>query len=237
MPDINDLLKPVPIAFDYPTFRYYLELDVLQDTAKFLDWTDVNLYLGGTSRTTLVTGTVLSGTTTIVLDEPTPIPILGGSKFYYTGVDYFTTLGPTIIGDTEIPIVEAAPGSDKDVTYTLVEDNLPYRNVQHIYDAMTDEVLLRMGYTNPLQVPSDRIREMMLLGRIEAWRAVARNTVTDVDINFEDKVLIRSQFHTNAIQQWNIAAEDYNKEFGGFVVTTFTTPDTRTYSGAVKARW
>lgn len=161
---LADLEKPVPVAFDYATFRYYLELDILQDTAKFLDW---------------------------------------------------------------------------------VDSNTPYRNAQPIYDAMTDEVLLRMGYTHPLQVPEDEIKKMMYLGRIEAWRKVVHNTVTDIDMQYDIdgnetfETIMRSEFHKEAVRQWQIAQQAFNDEFpiASQEPVQISTPAVRTYAGAIRARW
>lgn len=241
---LADLEKPIPVKFDYATFRYYLELDVLQDTARFLDWFDINKALGGTTRTTIVVGNILDGSDKITFTAPTTVPILPGSKFYYTEADFLEVISPTAIGGTEAYIdPDDAPTEDLEVTYTLVQTNIPYRSVQHIYDGITDEVLLRMGYTDPLQVPTERIREMMLLGRVEAWRRVVQNTVTDVDINYELEttevlVLTRSQMHIDSIRQWVIAQADYAAEFPLSANNlNYTTPEVRTYAGAVKARW
>lgn len=155
---LEDLERPIPIAFDYATFRYYLQLEILQQTALAMGW---------------------------------------------------------------------------------VDDNEPYRNAQPVYDAMTDEVLLRMGYTHPLQVPEDEIREMMVLGRVEAWRAVVHNTVTDTDVTIGLNTLLRKDFHNNAITQWSLAQQEYNNEFPPDFqeATPISTPATRTYAGAVVPRW
>lgn len=160
---IEDLEQAIPVAFDYATFRYYLQLEILQDSAKSLNW---------------------------------------------------------------------------------VDSNTPYRNAQPIYDAITDEVLLRMGYTHPLQVPPDEIRKMMMLGRVEAWRAVVHNTVTDVDIPYEiaDSVFVnlaRSGFFAEALKQWSVAQQEYDHEFPAEVQGTVqvSSPAVRTYSGAVTPRW
>lgn len=242
-----DLEKPIPVKFDYATFRYYLELDVLQDTARFLDWFDINKALGGTSRTVIVVGDIVAGSDKITFQAPTPVPILPGSLFYYNGgADSLTAIGPTGIDGTEAYIdPDESPLTDEEVTYTLTQTNIPYRSVQHIYDGITDEVLLRMGYSDPLAVPSEKIREMMLLGRVEAWRRVVQNTVTDIDINYDPSglgedtlILTRSQMHIDSIKQWVIAQSDYNNEFplstGNL---NLSTPEVRTYAGVVKARW
>lgn len=240
---LADLEKPIPVKFDYATFRYYLQLDVLQDTAKFLDWTDINKEYGGTSRTVTVTGTILADTNIIEFDEPSPVGLLSGSEFS-DGVDTYTTVGIVPVGGANATIdYDDVPSVTTQVSITVTQSNLTYRNAQPIYDAITDEVILRMGYTHPLQVPTEKIREMMLLGRVEAWRKVVHNTVTDVDINYEllggqVLVLTRSQMHIDSIKQWVIAQEDYNAEFPLSANNlNYSTPDVRTYAGKVVGRW
>jgi hypothetical protein len=228
-----------PPIFDYPTFRYYLELDVLQETAKFLNWVDLNSDAPSGSRDTLVVGSVEDDTNLFVFDTPATFQLKGGTKLYYNdGANFITLVHGVVPDDTEVRILETVVG-DVEIEYTVSETGLEYRNAQPIYDSITDEVILQMGYTHPEQVPSAKIPQMMALGRVEAWRKVVQNTVTDTDVVVDELLYLRGAFHQNAIKRWETAQNEYNTTYAPIILgdAVFTQPTTRTYSGAVTARW
>lgn len=60
------------------------------------------------------------------------------------------------------------------------------RNVQPIYDSITNEALLRIGYAEESAVPEADLQKFRDAGRIEAWVAVLYNTVAYVPVVDED---------------------------------------------------
>lgn len=110
------------------------------------------------------------------------------------------------------------------------------KTAQGVYDAITNEVLLQMNYSTPDVVPDADTLEMRSLGRIEAWRAVAFNTMGDTDMNLGDSTLLRSQVFAVAMNQIDLAEADYKARFGA-PETSVGSPRAATYAVENEWRW
>lgn len=110
------------------------------------------------------------------------------------------------------------------------------RSAQGIYDSITDEVLLQMQYSAPGDVPDSKLVEMRSRGRIEAWRAVAFNTLADTILNMGDSTLSRNEVNNTALAQLDMAEFDHASRFGS-PVPIARSPRAATYSGGITVRW
>lgn len=120
---------------------------------------------------------------------------------------------------------------------SLVQNTiLGKRDAQSVYDAITNEVLLQMGVSTPDLVPDEDYMKMRALGRVEAWRAVCYNLMSDTDLNIGDSGISRSEAFTTSNAQLSMAEADYESQFGS-ITPTITSPRAATYSGGVTVRW
>jgi hypothetical protein len=110
------------------------------------------------------------------------------------------------------------------------------RTAQGVYDSITNEVLLQLGFSTPEEVPDEALLAMRSLGRVEAWRAVAFNTMADFDINMGDSVLSRSQVHKTALSQLTLAESEHDSNFVT-AAESIRTPRANSYAAGITVRW
>lgn len=237
----------IPQYYDYETFRYYLELDVLQDVAKAMEWTDVIPVINEDESLLFVNIHLNkpSGSKTATLTDPLPIELPKGYAIYvgelWDGIhynpQYLITSTLVAKGSTSFQ-VEGYLSTAFDVDTKILRPTQAYRDKGDVYTAITNEALLTLGYSTPESVPASKIIQFRLLGRIEAWRAVVYNTVADVDVTIENTSYARSQLNANALTQLQFAEAEYEQMFP-FAVPTVPNDVPRSYtsSGKVTVRW
>lgn len=127
-----------------------------------------------------------------------------------------------------------------DVTQAVDHTVVPF-NAGPIYDLITAEALLRLGYTREIDVPAEKYQQFRDAGRVEAWRAVAYATLHKQDGMDENGLYGQlSQFNDGAITQLSLSEQEYVARYET-VQTTFTPPPSKpkasSYSGGVKVRF
>lgn len=82
-----------------------------------------------------------------------------------------------------------------------------------IYRAITDEALIILGHTDISEVSGlFNVKKFRMMARIEAWRAVAAATFGDVHLESEGTQYNRQQIFNNAIEQLQLAEQDFVTE-------------------------
>ena len=218
---------PIPTSYTYETFRDYLQKEVLQSVADAMGWVDSDAS-GGLTSVTL--NYFISGASSAFwsLTAPLAVDIPQGTFLKTHAGNPLTVAVEARKGDMHIKTsvvqtagtVGVAPSVDADgtihssaVTFAVRVPTVPAINADAVYDHITDEVLLKMGYTDPEDVPALEISEMSSLGRVEAWRAVAYNTMSDTQLVFGDAVLNRGQVFEQAFTQLKVAEDEHRFSF------------------------
>jgi hypothetical protein len=226
---------PIPTSYTYATFRDYLEKEVLQNVAYNMAWKDDNTpaYV-----TVPIVGTKAAAARWLVLTAPLTHDVPVGTKIQTTTVDgttgipnFLTVTQAAYAGESQI-FTDTDYGSVARTVNTSVKVNtgIAATTAQSVYDSITNEALTMLGYSTPESVPAADIKKFRLMGRIEAWRAVVFNTVTDIDFVQGDTGLNRSQVFDFSMQQLDFAESEYASLYPD-PVPVVNKPRVRTYSG------
>lgn len=233
----------IETEYNYVTFRYYLELDVLQEVAKLMEWTDITAEYDEDDSNSLffhIQGTKSANSNVLVLTEPLPVDLPAGTLIFRNtsgGTSNYLSLSIKANKDATKILVNEAYADSVSIDTNILKPTIQTRDAQPIYDAITNEALFTLGYDKPEDVPANELRKFKLLGRIEAWRAVVYNTLTDVDISTNDTQLYRSQVNTNALNQLEFAETELDRFFPSNLGNNVVQPTTRTYAGGITVRW
>lgn len=243
---------PVPTSYTYETFRDYLETEVLQNVAKTMDWVDKDTSVEYVEVP--IQGTIEEGVGTIYLKHelaqaisvgtPIRIKLIDGitNEPYKVYAKYTVEAAKVIIPVDGVPEANTswwATGTERigvDTTIVVAVGDEEKFDADPIYASITNEALFRLGRSTPEEVLANEIDAFRLLGRIEAWRAVVFNTVTDTDLINANTTMMRSQVHAFALQQLAIAEAEYDNLYP-LQVPTIGKPRAMTYAGQVTARW
>jgi hypothetical protein len=203
----------IPTAYTYATFRSYLENEILQKVAVSLSWKDKTAIPQTTY--TLSGGKWDNYNLIFYPTVPTPVTFYAGTVF--TGVG--GTLKRSAVKGSTALIFKAlgnSIGSTNTWSTQTISATLDAKegfDAKSIYDSITNEALVLMGYSTPESVPAGAIAQFRMMGRVEAWRAVVYATVGDSDVVIADNLLNRSQVNDFSLNQVEYAEIDYNKEF------------------------
>lgn len=226
----------IPTAYTYTTFRSYLENEILQKVAVSLGWKDKTAIPQTTY--TLSNGKWDDFNLIFYPTAPTPVTFYAGTVF--TGVG--GTLKRTALKGSTALIFKALGTSVGSTnawttqTIATTDNAVDGFNAQSIYDSITNEVLVLMGYSTPESVPAGAIPELRMLGRVEAWRAVVYATVADSDVVVANNLLNRSQVNDFSLNQVQYAEGDYNKEFP-YIKPVIGKPRASSYAGQLTVRF
>ncbi len=118
-----------------------------------------------------------------------------------------------------------------------------------IYNSMTNDALLRLGYASESEVPASQYQQLRDAGRVAAWRFVAYSAVkfvikttteTVTGLGSVDRTQSLNQIFETAMTQLQIAEDVYNQRYVDapvVVSTPVTKPRANTYSSGVKVRF
>ncbi len=95
-----------------------------------------------------------------------------------------------------------------EVTLPVDHDVEPF-NAAPIYDSITTEALLRLGYTNDADVPAAKYQQLRDAGRVEAWRAVAYATLAKQKVVIDNVWKSLDEIHEYAARQLSSAETLY----------------------------
>ena len=232
---------PVPTTYTYETFRDYIEKEVLQNVGKSMGWQDIDVaqyndipIVGSKSANSRM----LNLTTPLYADVPAGTKIVTTTINGTTGLpEILTTTFDALNGESQILIENAqgAPAYNVNTILRIYTGELDI-DAQFAYDAITNETLMMMGFSAPENVPVNEINRFRLMGRIEAWRAVAFNTVTDTDLSFADSTMNRSQMHDYSLNQLDFAEAEYDRLYP-FQAPALGKPRAMTYAGGITVRF
>lgn len=228
----------VPTSYDYNGFAGYLKNEVLRMVADAMVWQ----YEAGADIPAASAQVIqLSGATTdqarSITVDALPTAIYAGNQITFTGhgTTYTVTTDATI-GATTVYVFPYVNGVIADNTvgsYTPTQN----RNTHPAFRYITDETLLLLGVRNISEISGAiNIRKLRMMGRIEAWRAVMSNTVSDVTISEDGGTLQRNQLYQNAVEQHDLAEKEYDALFN-VIPETSVPVYIPTQTATVKAVW
>jgi hypothetical protein len=247
------------MAYTYEQFKEYLINDVLQNVSSTLGWTgtvwgNTDVVLTGTNVGHSTYYTLSSGPTTHPIPKGTPITYIqktyadNGSNpgvIEQWAYDKIVAAHDHDAGVTQIDVemydgvtgVKSATVSQIAITSELIRlDDSAFGVInEKVFEEITDEALFEIGSTSPETVEDDE--RFRLAGRVEAWRAVANATMTDVDVMISDSNLVRSRLHKFAVEQLNIAEFEYNREYPFRPPVLGGRPRAMTYAGKINVRF
>lgn len=205
----------VPSTYDYNTFAGYLKDEVLRSVADAMSWQhETGADIPAASPQVIqLNGATVDNARTITVDA-LPTAIYAGNKITFTGHGTtYTVTTDAALGATTVYVFPYVNGVIADNTvgsYTPTDR----RNTHPVYRFITDEALIQLGYRNISEVDTPlAIRQLRMMGRIEAWRAVMSNTVPDVTVMEDGGMLARQQVYDNAKQQCIVATNEFNLAF------------------------
>lgn len=230
----------IPTTYTYETYRDYLEKEILQKVAVSLGWTDKAAVPQTTY--TFTNGKWDANNKIFYPLSPTPVNLYAGQIFSGSILGANTKLVRSAVKGSTGLIFKALGGtvsSTNSWSTGTISVTLPAEagvDSQVLYDSITNETLMLMGYSTPESVPTSEIAEFRMVGRVEAWRAVVYNTVADSDVVLVDNLLNRSQVNDFALNQLEYAQSDLDKEFP-FLKPSLGKPRAMSYAGKITVRF
>ncbi len=235
----------IPTTYTYATFRSYLENEILQKVAVSLGWKNKLSY---PATTYTMAGYWDDPNKVFYLSEKSPATFYAGSFFTQTFLEpgqnqlRITALkGSLALNFRPPPPVfqgEIFFGTDtyqsRTMSYTYPAE--AGYDAQSIYDSITNEVLVLMGYSTPELVPASEVAKFRMMGRAEAWRAVVYATTGDSDIVISDNLLNRSQINDFSLNQLEYAQGDYDTSYP-YIRPSIGKPRAMSYAGQLTVRF
>jgi hypothetical protein len=138
--------------------------------------------------------------------------------------------------------------SNVSITTTVDYGREPF-DASFIYNSMTNDALLRLGYASESEVPASDYQQFRDAGRVAAWRFVAYSAVKFVikttteeitGLGSVDRSQSLNQIFETAMTQLQIAEDVYNQRYVDAPVVVsapVTKPRANTYSSGVKVRF
>ncbi len=230
----------VPSSYDYNAFAGYIKNEVLRLVAEAMGWTyeagaDVSV---AAAQVITLNGATTDNSPTITVDA-IPTAIYEGNEITFTGhATTYHAVKDYPAGTTSIRVFPYVNGVIADNT---VGSYVPQTKLttHPVYRYITEEALVLLGYTDISEVSgTTNLRRLRMVARIEAWRAVMGNTVSDVNVEHAGESYNRMQVYFQAIEQIKIAQEEYNRFYEEIVPDSQTTPlYVSSQRTQVKAAW
>lgn len=227
----------IPTSYDYNGFAGFLRNEVLRFVADTMLWeyeegADI---AAGSSQVIQLNGATVDNARTLTVDA-LPATIYAGNQITFTGhATTYIAAETAAAGATTVYVYPYVNGVIADNTVGSYTPRL-YRKTHPAYRAITDEALLALGYTDIAQVTGTKeVQKLRLMGRIEAWRAVMSNTVSDMSTETENTFYNRAQVFFSAKDQCILAEQEYIRQFG--IEQEFEPSYAMTYSEKIKVGW